>query len=138
MINIYIHLLLLPFMGHLLFSQLYHGIGMEMTEDGTGLYYKHSRSLGDISHLTGDVGIHFDNKNDIPSVVEALKNGNCFVTNGPFLNFTCDISNINYKMGHQIACQRGKINIHIISTPEFGLINKIIVYKGEIGAKKEQ
>ena len=58
MMNIYINLLLLSCMGNLVFSQ---GIGMEMTEDGTGLYYKQLCSLGDISHLTGDVGIHFDN-----------------------------------------------------------------------------
>ena len=56
--NIYINLLLLSCMGNLVFSQ---GIGMEMTEDGTGLYYKQLWSLDDISHLTGDVGIHFDN-----------------------------------------------------------------------------
>ena len=33
----------------------------EMTEDGTGLYCKQLWSLGDISYLTGDVDIHFDN-----------------------------------------------------------------------------
>ena len=58
MMNIYIYLLLLSCMGNWVFSQ---GIGMEMTEDGTGLYYKQLWSLDNISHLTGDVGIHFDN-----------------------------------------------------------------------------
>ena len=55
------NVLLLPCMVCLCFGKLYHGMGMQMTADGTGVYYKQLRSLNVNSQLIGDVGLHFDN-----------------------------------------------------------------------------
>ena len=43
------------------FGKLYQGMGMQMTTDGAGVYYKQLRSLNINSQLIGDVGLHFDN-----------------------------------------------------------------------------
>ena len=59
--NTAINLLLLPCMVCLGFGKLYHGMGMQMTADGTGLYYKQLRSLHVNSQLISDAGLHFDN-----------------------------------------------------------------------------
>ena len=82
-------------------------------------------------------GVYADKKNDIPSVIDGLKRGNCFVSNGPLLNFSCDVSDIHYKMGDKIYAKKGRLNLHIISSPEFGLIKNILVIKGVIGKNKE-
>ena len=58
--NTTINLLLLHCMVCLGFGKLYHGMGMQMTTDGTGVYYKQLRSLNINSQLIGDVGLHFD------------------------------------------------------------------------------
>ena len=59
--NTSINLLLLPCMVCLGFGKLYQGMGMQMTTDGAGVYYKQLRSLNINSQLIGDVGLHFDN-----------------------------------------------------------------------------
>ena len=59
--NTTICILLLPCMVCLSFGNIYHGMGMQMTTDGTGVYYKQLRSLNVNSHLIGDVGLHFNN-----------------------------------------------------------------------------
>ena len=56
-----IMLLLLSCMVCLSFGKLYHGMGMQMTIEGVGVYYKQLRSLNVNSQLIGDVGLHFDN-----------------------------------------------------------------------------
>ena len=83
-------------------------------------------------------GVYADKKYDILSVINGLKRGNCFVSNGPLLNLTCDVSDIHYKMGDKIYSNKGKINLTIISSPEFGLIKNILVVKGVIGKNKEE
>ena len=59
--NMIINLLLLSCMVCLGFGKLYQGMGMQMTTDGAGVYYKQLRSLNINSQLIGDVGLHFDN-----------------------------------------------------------------------------
>ena len=43
------------------FGKLHHGAGMQMTKDGTGLYYKQMWPLIENSQIAGDIGLHFDN-----------------------------------------------------------------------------
>ena len=42
------------------FGKLYHGMGMQMTTDGIGAYYKQLWSLSQHSQFIGDAGVHFD------------------------------------------------------------------------------
>jgi len=59
--NTAINLLLLTCMVCQGFGKLYNGMGMQMTTDGAGVYYKLLRSLNAQCQLIGDVGFHFDN-----------------------------------------------------------------------------
>ena len=43
------------------FSNIFHGVGMQMTNNGTGLYYKPGIPLNTDSQVIGDIGFHFDN-----------------------------------------------------------------------------
>ena len=83
-------------------------------------------------------GVYAKNKNDIHSIILALKAGNCFITNGPLLNVTSNSSNNYYKMGDRISSNEGTININVISSPEFGYIKDITLIKGIIGEKNEE
>ena len=82
-------------------------------------------------------GVFTNNKRDIQTTISAMKNGKCFVTNGPFIKITCYANEKMYDTGNTIHGNRGSLNIHIISTPEFGYIKKITVKKGIIGSKAE-
>jgi len=76
-------------------------------------------------------------KRDINNVISSLKNGNCFVTNGPFINLTFNYNGSICGMGSMIISNFGSLKISIISTPEFGLIKNIYLKKGVIKKKKE-
>jgi len=43
------------------FGKIFHGAGMQMTNNGTGVYYKPGIPLNDDLQSMADVGIHFDN-----------------------------------------------------------------------------
>ena len=43
------------------FSKIFHGAGLQMTNNGTGLYYKPGIALNTDSQVIGDIGFHFDN-----------------------------------------------------------------------------
>ena len=45
----------------LCFGKLSHGLGIQMTTDGSGIYYKQLWTLTDKSQITVDAGVHFDN-----------------------------------------------------------------------------
>ncbi|MBC8257174.1 MAG: hypothetical protein H8E85_07695 [Candidatus Marinimicrobia bacterium] len=83
-------------------------------------------------------GVHTNGDNKtIETVVTSMKNGNCFVTNGPFINLTYQDNGHIYEMGNAVISNYGIITISIISTPEFGMIKKITIIKGIIGDNKE-
>ena len=41
---------------------IFHGVALQMTSDGTGVYYKHGINLKQNSKLMGVLGIHLNNK----------------------------------------------------------------------------
>ena len=43
------------------YGKVYHGMSMQMTTEGTGIYYKQLRSISNITQLTGDAGIRLKN-----------------------------------------------------------------------------
>lgn len=42
------------------FSEIFHGAGMQMKNNGTGIYYRSGLTLTQISQLINDIGLHFD------------------------------------------------------------------------------
>ena len=97
------------------------------------LYEKKEQLFGEFR-----TGVHINGYNrDINSVITSMKNGNCFVTNGPFINITFQNNGLIYEMGSTVSSNYGIITVSIISTPEFGMIKKMTIIKGVIGEKKE-
>ena len=43
------------------YGKLYHGMGIQMTNDGAGINYKQLWSLTENSNITTDYGLHFNN-----------------------------------------------------------------------------
>ena len=79
----------------------------------------------------------FTKNRDINSVISSMKNGNCFVTNGPFINLTFENNGSIHEMGSIISSNLGSFKISIISTSEFGKIKDITLIKGIIKEQKE-
>ena len=79
----------------------------------------------------------FTKNRDINSVISSMKNGNCFVTNGPFINLTFENNGSIHEMGSVISSNLGSFKISIISTSEFGKIKDITLIKGIIKEQKE-
>jgi len=97
------------------------------------LYEKKEQLFGEFR-----TGVHINGENRaIESVVTSMKNGNCFVTNGPFINLTCQNNGQICEMGSAVRSNYGIITVSIISTPEFGMIKKMIIKKGVVGENKE-
>ena len=51
------------------FSKISHGAGLQMTNNGTGLYYKPGIALNTDSQVIGDIGFHFDNSIQSASII---------------------------------------------------------------------
>ena len=82
-------------------------------------------------------GVFSENLN-INSIIKSMKSGSCFITNGPYLKFSTSIKSKQYMSGSVIRNNTAEIHLHAISSPEFGLIKKIIIIKGIIGEAHEE
>ena len=51
------------------FSKIFHGAGIQMTNNGTGLYYKPGIPINTDSQIIGDIGFHFDNSIQSASII---------------------------------------------------------------------
>jgi hypothetical protein len=90
-------------------------------------------------HLFGKwvTGIYIKNNNfDMKSVLDALKSGNCYMTNGPALLLNLSDENRKYEMGEE--CINPKhCYLRVRSSKEFGTINSMILYNGDLEKKSE-
>ena len=50
------------------FGEIFHGAGMQMNNNGTGVYYKPRLPLNDDLQVLADIGIHFDNSQQSLSI----------------------------------------------------------------------
>ena len=82
-------------------------------------------------------GVILNNKSNVLSAISSLKSGNCFVTNGPYINMTILNNNKTYNMGSTILSKNASININIISNSHFGKIKQLIIYQGDYKKKRE-
>ena len=56
------------------FSKIFHGAGLQMTNNGTGLYYKPGIALNTDSQVIGDIGFHFDKSIQSESMLRVENN----------------------------------------------------------------
>ena len=62
------------------FGKIFHGAGMQMTNNGTGVYYKPYLPLSVKSQIIGDIGFHFESSMQSSSMfVSGNKNRAVFV-----------------------------------------------------------
>lgn len=83
-------------------------------------------------------GVIDSKKNNIHSVIQSMKKGNCFITNGAYLNMTILNSGKSFAMGSSIPHRKGEIYLDILSSEEFGNIRNVKLIRGIIGEKKEK
>ena len=74
---------------------------------------------------------------NVGNTLNSLKKGNCFITTGPLLKIICRLDNSIYNMGSTVDNNAGVLELIIKSSPEFGIIENIIIKKGIIGEKVE-
>ena len=82
-------------------------------------------------------GIYGKRTNTIKTIVKSLKNGNCFITNGPSIKMSFHSKGNTYTVGRKVKTRDGKIKIESLSSREFGKISFCIIYIGKIGGDKE-
>ncbi len=74
---------------------------------------------------------------NVNSAIKTLKAGNCFITNGPYINIHFTKDEQTYTMGSKVYANNGTIEIEAKSNVEFGKITKVSLYQGIIGQKSE-
>ena len=82
-------------------------------------------------------GVFPEKRNNIQSTLEAMRRGNCFITNGPFLNIKILINEEEYEMGTEINSSSGILKVCALSNSEFGNLRGYRILKGIIGNRKE-
>jgi hypothetical protein len=86
------------------------------------------------NHLFGKwrTGIYINHKNaDIHSILESLRSGDCFMTNGPALLVGVYDKNKKYIMGGHCPFPN-RTRIEVKSTEEFGLLSSLKIIVGDI------
>ena len=70
--------------------------------------------------------------------VNSLKDGHCFITNGPYIEMVFKSEQNTFIMGSIVWKNFGKLIIKVLSNEEFGLIDMIVIHKGVINADVEE
>lgn len=72
------------------------------------------------------------------NVLHALKNGQSMVTNGPFGTLSVvDIDEKVYPMGSTVTTMPAYLTVLVKSTPEFGLLQTVTLFRGNLEEKEE-
>lgn len=77
-----------------------------------------------------------DDKPGIPSIISALKTGNCYMTNGPALQMHLQNSANHYMMGEECPSPE-KLRISARSTEDFGSMFSLNIILGDLTTKTE-
>jgi len=91
------------------------------------------------THLFGKwrTGIYFKKKNrDIVAIMDAIRSGNCFMTNGPALLLEVYNSKKSYSMGEKCSFPV-RCLLKVRSTDEFDDLNTIMIIIGDLDKKQE-
>ena len=82
--------------------------------------------------------INVEKKLSLSVIVEALRNGQCYITDGPVINFSVkDKNGKSFNIGDQLQSNSCNLQISVLSTSEFGIIKKVIIFWGSLIEKKE-
>jgi len=89
--------------------------------------------------MCGIVG-YIGPKKTLPLLIKGLKNGNVFISDGPFINiYYKSINDNKYIIGKSINTNKpGKLVVKTKSSGEFGKLKQLRIYKGNLKEKKEE
>ena len=105
-----------------------------------GIKYPNTKLKELNNHVFGKIRTYAycGNNFSLSAVLESIKNGNTIITNGPVVIPTIQNDNGRVaKVGESISCKNSKLIIDALSSEEFGFIDKIDVYRGDIANKVE-
>ncbi len=119
-------------------EQLLHGKFLSPLTNGTFasevLGLEKERFIGSLRTV-----IHCGNNFNTASIIKALKDGNLFVTQGPFVLFTLKSSEgLEVTLGETIYGTSFDISIHVKTSPEFGRFDEVMVIVGDITTHEEE
>lgn len=73
------------------------------------------------------------------AVLHAIRSGNCVITNGPIAAFAIRTHAGKWSgMGSSVRGTEFELSLEARSTPEFGVLQRMTVWKGNIGRAKEE
>ena len=75
---------------------------------------------------------------DTENIINALRHGRCFISDGPFLDCYITSENSTAYMGNHIHSTNPVLHITAISSKEFGAFSSIHVFHGTVGASQEK
>ena len=98
----------------------------------------HEKKEQVFGHFRTGVLINDDKNKNVTNTINSLKKGNCFLTNGPFLNIEIIDKKKVFNMGSTLKANNCSMKISVISNPEFGKIQIIKVIRGAINSNSEE
>ena len=91
-------------------------------------------------HLFGKVrtGVFVEDTFSLPTLLKAFKNGRMLVTDGPFVELLVkNARSESARSGDCISGKNFKIDLTCLSSPEFGKLSELRIYKGDLINRKE-
>ncbi len=91
-------------------------------------------------HLFGKVrtGVFLEDTFSLPTLLKAFKNGRMLVTDGPFVELLVkNARSESARSGDCISGKNFKIDLTCLSSPEFGKLSELRIYKGDLINRKE-
>lgn len=83
-------------------------------------------------------GVKIESSLNLETIVRALKKGRCIITDGPFVEFRMwDENGSSANIGDVLRGKTFTIQIDARSTPEFGKLQQLTIYCGNISTKRE-
>ena len=93
------------------------------------------------NQLFGQVrtALKLDGGVELNTLLESLKKGRAQITTGPLCEVCLETQNDEvYEIGDEYPYDEGKLSIIAASTEEFGRLERIVIIKGDISARKER
>ncbi len=91
-------------------------------------------------HLFGKVrtAVLLENGPSLSGLLDGFKNGRMVVTNGPFAEIAIrDETGTTTRIGGEATCSEAVLQVDCLSTEEFGRLDELRVYRGDLSKKKE-
>lgn len=83
-------------------------------------------------------GIYAPDHPSVTSIIQALKEGRCVISDGPLLKLTASANGSRYTLGESVNGKNITIYMTAISSPEFGELHSIKLQRGDLAKGEER